>query len=155
MRFRPERGEVRFLVLDALSDGPSHGYEIIARLEEKTEGAYKPSPGTIYPLLSLLEDLELVSVEADGKRKRYELTDAGRAELEAHREDIDEAYERVRGPDFGEHLDFRGWRRRLKRVMRAVGHETRRGRLDKKQLTKIREIIDGALDQIEALLRED
>ena len=152
MRFRPERGEVRYLVLDALSDGPSHGYEIIARVEEKTEGAYKPSPGTIYPLLSLLEDLELVSVEVDGKRKRYELTDAGRAELAAHEEDVEEAYARVRGPDFGEHLDFRGWRRRLKRVMRTVGHEARRGRLDRAQLKKIREIIDGALDQIEALI---
>jgi len=155
MRFRPERGEVRYLVLDALSTGPSHGYEIIARLEEKTEGAYKPSPGTIYPLLSLLEDLELVSVELDGKRKRYELTDAGRAELEEHADEIEEAYGRVRGPDFGEHLDFRGWRRRLKHVMRTVGHEARRGRLDRAQLAKVHIIIDRALDEIEALLHAD
>lgn len=155
MRFRPERGEVRYLVLDALSAGPSHGYEIIARVEERTQGAYKPSPGTIYPLLSLLEDLELVTAELEGKRKRYELTDAGRAELKAHREEVDEAYERVRGPDFGDHLDFRGWRRRLKRVMRSVGREARRGHLDREQLAKVRTIIDGALDQIEELLGPD
>ena len=155
MRFRPERGEVRFLVLDALSEGPSHGYEIIQRIEAKTEGAYKPSPGTIYPLLSLLEDLELVDVTTEGKRKRYELTDAGRAELEAHKDDVDDAFERVRGPDFGDHFDFRGWRKRLKSVMRTVGREARRGRLDKEQLGRIKGVIDGALDTIEGILDGD
>jgi len=155
MRFRPERGEVRYLVLDALSAGPSHGYEIIQRIEKKTEGAYKPSPGTIYPLLSMLEDLELVTVVMDGKRKRYELTEQGVAELAEHQDDVEEAFSRVQGPDFGEHFDFRGWRKRLKKVMRAVGRETRHGRLDRKQLSQIKEAIDAALDQVEAILDGD
>src|SRR5262245_37807364 len=51
-----ERGVLRYLILDALVDGPKHGYEVIKRLEERTEGEYAPSPGTVYPTLQLLED---------------------------------------------------------------------------------------------------
>lgn len=157
MRFRPERGEVRYLVLDALAEGPSHGYEIIQTIQEKTEGSYKPSPGTIYPLLQMLVELEHVVVEVDGKRKRYELTDAGRAELEAHSDEVEDAYGRVGGDaiDLVEDLDFRGWRRRIKKVMRSVGHNARRGRIDPVRLARIKKTIDDALDRIEDLLDDD
>ena len=156
MRFRPERGEVRFLVLDAIAEGPSHGYEIIQTIEKKTEGTYKPSPGTIYPLLQMLVDLEHVDVEVDGKRKRYELTDAGRADLEAHRDEVDDAYGRLSGSvDFVEDLDFGGWRKRLKKVMRSVGRKARRGRIDPARMSQIKQTIDEALDRIEELLDDD
>ena len=70
-------------VLAVLSDGPGHGYDVIQRLEDKTEGSWRPSPGSVYPMLQLLADEGLArSVERDGKRV-YELTDAGRAETAA------------------------------------------------------------------------
>jgi DNA-binding PadR family transcriptional regulator len=76
------RGEIRFALLSVLSEGPGHGYELIGRLEEKTGGVWRPSPGSVYPTLQLLEDEGLVRSETrDGKRV-YELTDAGRAEVE-------------------------------------------------------------------------
>ena len=76
------RGDVRSALLIALLDGPGHGYELIQALETKTGGRWRPSPGSVYPLLQLLADEGLVSAsDRDGKRT-FELTDAGRAEAE-------------------------------------------------------------------------
>jgi DNA-binding PadR family transcriptional regulator len=81
-RGRMRRGDIRTAVLAALLEEPGHGYNVIEKLEGKTEGAWRPSPGSIYPTLQLLEDEGLVvSSERDGKRT-YEVTDAGRAEAE-------------------------------------------------------------------------
>jgi DNA-binding PadR family transcriptional regulator len=74
------RGDIRTALLAVLSEGPGHGYDVIKNLEEKSGGAWKPSPGSVYPTLQLLEDEGLVrSTERDGKRV-YEITDDGRAE---------------------------------------------------------------------------
>ena len=77
---RMRRGEIRTAVLAVLAEAPGHGYEVMQRLEEKSGGVWRPSPGSVYPTLQLLEDEGLVrSTERDGKRV-YELTDEGRAE---------------------------------------------------------------------------
>ena len=77
------RGDIRVAVLAVLQDGPGHGYDVMQRLEEKSGGAWRPSPGSVYPTLQLLEDEGLArSTEVDGKRV-YELTESGVAEAEA------------------------------------------------------------------------
>jgi DNA-binding PadR family transcriptional regulator len=77
---RMRRGDIRTAVLAVLAEEPGHGYDVIQRLEEKTAGAWRPSPGSVYPTLQLLEDEGLVrSVERDSKRV-YEITDLGRDE---------------------------------------------------------------------------
>src|SRR5438874_325301 len=77
---RMQRGDVRTGILAVLAEQAGHGYEIIQALEEKSGGAWRPSPGSVYPTLQQLEDEDLVrSTERDGKRT-YELTDQGRAE---------------------------------------------------------------------------
>jgi DNA-binding PadR family transcriptional regulator len=74
------RGEIRTAILAVLTEGPGHGYDVMQNLEDKTGGAWRPSPGSVYPTLQLLEDEGLVrSTERDGKRV-FEITDAGRAE---------------------------------------------------------------------------
>jgi DNA-binding PadR family transcriptional regulator len=79
-RRRMRRGEIRTAVLLVLDEQPRHGYEIIQALEERTGGAWRPSAGSIYPTLQLLEDEALArSSEREGKRV-YELTEAGHAE---------------------------------------------------------------------------
>lgn len=79
---RARRGDVRAAVLVALIDGPAHGYEIMRRLGERSGGMWRPSPGSVYPILQMLEDEGLVRVaEAEGRRA-YELTDEGRAEAD-------------------------------------------------------------------------
>jgi DNA-binding PadR family transcriptional regulator len=75
---RMRRGEVRILLLAALLSGPAHGYELMRKLEEKSDGRWRPSAGSVYPSLQLLEEQGLVrSSETDG-RKVYEITPEGR-----------------------------------------------------------------------------
>jgi DNA-binding PadR family transcriptional regulator len=88
------RGESRFLLLDILRDGPKHGYEIIKALEERSAGQYTPSPGTIYPTLQFAEEAGLARVTQEGDRRVYELTEAGKAELALHTEEIAAFWER-------------------------------------------------------------
>lgn len=76
--FRARRGDVRAALLALLAERPMHGYEMIQELSERTEGAWQPSPGSVYPTLTLLEEEGLVvGEEVEGKR-RFSLTDAGR-----------------------------------------------------------------------------
>ncbi len=82
-RRRMRRGDIRRAVLSTLADGPAHGYEVMRRLEERSGGIWRPSPGSVYPTLQMLEDEGLVrSTTQDGTRT-YELTDTGRGEAEA------------------------------------------------------------------------
>jgi len=87
-RGRAKRGEARYILLDALRDGPKHGYEMIKTLEERSAGQYIPSPGTVYPTLQYLEDRGLVRAKQDAERRVYQLTEAGKAELDEQAEPI-------------------------------------------------------------------
>ena len=79
---RMRRGAIRIAILSALKDEPAHGYEVMRRLEEMSGGIWRPSPGSVYPHLQMLEDEGLVqSSEVEGSRT-YALTEAGRAEAE-------------------------------------------------------------------------
>src|SRR5439155_318917 len=81
---RVRRGDVRWALLAVLQDGPMHGYELIRSLEEKSGGRWRPSPGSVYPTLQLLQDEGLLKGEdRDGKRV-YEVTDEGRRQLQEH-----------------------------------------------------------------------
>jgi DNA-binding PadR family transcriptional regulator len=85
---RMRRGDIRTAVLVVLSEQDGHGYEVIQALEAKTGGAWRPSPGSVYPTLQMLEDTGLAqSSERDGKRV-YSITEAGRAEAQKR---LDEA----------------------------------------------------------------
>src|SRR5438128_1242224 len=86
---RMERGALRYVLLDALRTGPQHGYEMIKALEERTHGQYAPSPGALYPTLQYLADLGFVRATREEDRRVYELTEAGRAELDAHQDRVD------------------------------------------------------------------
>ena len=79
---RGSRPNVRPAVLALLLERPMHGYEMIQELDARTNGIWRPSPGSVYPTLQLLEDEGLIEVEATGGRKRYTLTEDGRAEAE-------------------------------------------------------------------------
>lgn len=72
------RGDIRWALLEALEEGPAHGYELIVRLEERSGGMWRPSPGSVYPTLQMLEDEELVRSEERESKRVYELTDDGR-----------------------------------------------------------------------------
>jgi DNA-binding PadR family transcriptional regulator len=80
---RNRRGMMRHLILEALAVEPMHGYQIIQHLEERSGGMWRPSPGSVYPTLQLLEDQGLVKSEETDGRRVYSVTDEGRAEAEA------------------------------------------------------------------------
>jgi DNA-binding PadR family transcriptional regulator len=78
--------DLQLVLLALLAEQPAHGYELIRMLEERSAGFYAPSPGMIYPALTYLEEIGQAVVTAEGNRKLYSLTGAGRAHLEANRE---------------------------------------------------------------------
>lgn len=83
---RVRRGDVRTAILDVLgtSPGPINGYQVIQQIADRTDGAWRPSPGSVYPTLQQLEDEDLVRETASDSGKRvYELTDAGREHASA------------------------------------------------------------------------
>ncbi|MGW3569800.1 PadR family transcriptional regulator [Streptomyces sp. NPDC000941] len=82
-RGRARRGDVRASILALLRERPMHGYEMIQEIAERSAGAWRPSPGSVYPTLQLLEDEGLISSESEGGKKLFALTDEGRGEAEA------------------------------------------------------------------------
>ncbi|NSY18331.1 PadR family transcriptional regulator [Neorhizobium sp. AL 9.2.2] len=79
------QGDLRLVVLALIEKEARHGYEIIKHIEDMTYGFYAPSPGVIYPTLTYLEEAGYVTAEADGNKKRYTITDEGRAHLDENR----------------------------------------------------------------------
>jgi DNA-binding PadR family transcriptional regulator len=81
--------DLQLIILALLAEKPAHGYEIIKALSERSSGFYSPSPGMVYPALTYLEEIGFASVEADGTRKLYQVTEAGRGHLEQSRDVVD------------------------------------------------------------------
>lgn len=102
-RGRAPRGDVRAAILLLLADEPMHGYQLMQAIADRTDGRWTPSPGAIYPAISLLEDEGLVVAHAESGRKVVTLTDAGQALVEEHRatwpDPFDTAANGPAGPD--------------------------------------------------------
>ncbi|MEV8566523.1 PadR family transcriptional regulator [Streptomyces sp. NPDC051322] len=77
-RGRARRGDVRASILALLKDRPMHGYEMIQEIGERSGGAWRPSPGSVYPTLQLLEDEGLITSASEGGKKLFTLTGSGR-----------------------------------------------------------------------------
>lgn len=91
-----EQGDLRLVLLKLIADKPSHGYELIKAVEDSVGGAYSPSPGVVYPTLTLLEDLGYAKVEeAEGGKKRYAITVQGQAFLETQAEALGQVTARM------------------------------------------------------------
>lgn len=150
---RAERGGVKYLVLDAVTDAPRHGYEIMQVIEERSHGAYRPSPGVIYPTLQLLDETGLVRSSEKEGRKIYEITDAGRAELEANRDTVRDFYEQQDAGSSEEFADALGdFSRRLMGLARTVHRAARTGRLNAKAMRQLRKLLDETIARVEEVL---
>jgi DNA-binding PadR family transcriptional regulator len=115
------RGDIRTALLAVLTEGPGHGYEIIDRLEEKSGGMWRPSPGSVYPTLQLFEDEGLVQSEKREGKRVYELTEAGRTEATERAKRFGKApWESEPGPGAGRHEVFRGLRKAGERLGPAI-----------------------------------
>lgn len=91
-----EHGELRFVLLKLLAEAPRHGYELIKAIEERMGGAYSPSPGVIYPTLTMLEELGYARVaESEGGKKLYEATPEGVAFLGQNKDAVEAIFQRM------------------------------------------------------------
>lgn len=88
-------GELQLLLLSLIEDAPLHGYAMIEAIETRTGGAYAPSPGVVYPTLTLLADMELAAEKPDGSRKLYAITRKGKTHLDERREEADAVLSRL------------------------------------------------------------
>lgn len=96
---KAKRGDVRAAILALLTEGPRNGYQIIQEIAERSEGGWKPSPGAVYPALQQLTDEGLVvSEENEGGRKAFHLTEAGRAYVDSHPDEVNAPWDEMR-PD--------------------------------------------------------
>ena len=148
-----EQGDLKYVILQLLAEKPRHGYEVIKELEDRVGGSYAPSAGTIYPTLSLLEDLGYASVATEeGGKKVYSITDEGRRYLEENKSAVDEIFERI--ADIGS--SFLGEpmmevNRAFGRVARATYATAPWHSHDKDVVDKIREILDDAAHRIDEI----
>jgi DNA-binding PadR family transcriptional regulator len=92
---RTSRGDIRTAVLALVAEQPRHGYEIIQEIADRTDGAWRPSPGSVYPTLSQLEDEGLVRVEQAEGRRVVHLTEEGTRYVDEHREELDAVWASV------------------------------------------------------------
>jgi DNA-binding PadR family transcriptional regulator len=94
---RARRGDVRAAMLVLLAEEPRNGYGLMQEIERRSGGAWRPSPGSVYPALQQLEDEGLVRAQESGGRRLFELTDEGRAYVEGNREELGTPWEEVGG----------------------------------------------------------
>lgn len=149
---RADRGAVRYLVLDALRDAPRHGYEIMAAIEAKSQGAYRPSPGVVYPTLQLLEELGHVKATARDDKKVYALTADGTRDLEAHADEVDAFYEQSEDGWENQADEMFEVAHAVRRLVRTVRRWGRRGRLTPAKMAKVRALLERTAKELEELL---
>ncbi len=118
-------GDLRLVILQLIAEKPRHGYEIIKAIEDRVAGTYSPSPGVIYPTLTLLEELGYVTVSApgDSARKLHEITAQGRSFLDANRPALDALLARM---EEAGRAESEGPPRRIRHAMESLKIALRR-----------------------------
>ncbi len=151
-----ESGELRLVLLKLIADQPRHGYELIKAIEEMTEGHYAPSPGVVYPTLTLLEDMgHIAAAKSDDSKKVYEATDEGRAHLAENEAEVADLIDR---------LDGHGQRRRkgnrpeigraVGNLMAAMKNRVAQDGWNEELLNEVVDILDDAAKRIERIKGE-
>ncbi len=147
-------GDLRLVILNLIAEKPRHGYEIIKAIEEAVAGAYSPSPGTIYPTLTLLEELGYVTVapSAEGSKKLHEITDQGRAFLDANRPALNALLARME--EAGKtHGSGRAPQivRAMENLRMALRLRMAQGPLSAEQVDAVAAALDGAATKVERI----
>jgi DNA-binding PadR family transcriptional regulator len=146
-----ESGELRLVLLKLIADEPRHGYDLIRAIEDMTGGEYAPSPGVVYPTLTLLQDMGLIDEAAgEGPRKPFQVTDEGRKYLEERADEAEALFERLRDlAPRGENAAGPAIGRAVKNLMTALGHRLKREGWDEELFLEVAAILDEAAQKIE------
>ena len=152
--FRP--GELRLALLALLAEGPKHGYELMRQLEERSGGMYRASAGSTYPTLQQLEDEGLAQSERVNGKRVYQLTDAGRAEVEAEERAIGRIWRRAEEwGDWSYATAPEAWEiaRPAALLAKAALQSVARSDGDRQVIEAVRDILEDARSRIDALGR--
>ncbi len=149
-RRRMRRGDVRAALLVLLDEEPRNGYGLMQEIERRSEGIWRPSPGSVYPALAQLEDEGLVQADSDEGRKRFVLTEAGRSHVEEHREALGEPWAGLGDEAGAGRRDLRGL---LGQLATAAVQVAQAG--DEKQVEQASRVLTDARRALYRLLAED
>jgi DNA-binding PadR family transcriptional regulator len=148
-----EPGELRLVLLKLIADQPRHGYDLIRAIEEMTHGTYAPSPGVVYPTLTMLQDMGFIEeAKGEGSRKAFAATDEGRAHLDEKADEVSALIERLE--DLGSDQRKAGGapiKRAVGNLLSALWHRVTRDEADEQTLHDIAAILDEAAQKIERL----
>ena len=146
-------GELRLVLLKLIADEPRHGYDLIRAIEERTGGQYAPSPGVVYPTLTMLTDMGLIEEQAaEGSRKAYAVTAEGTAHLAEHEAEIEALFVRLdeakpsEAPHGGANI-----RRAIGNLMAALRNRVAHEGFDEALVHEVTAILDEAAQRIERL----
>jgi len=145
-----EQGSLRLVILHLLQEKPRHGYEVIKAIEQMVGGDYSPSPGVIYPTLTLLEELAYAAVEAEsGGKKLYRITAEGQVFLAENQAALELVLKRLEIKQRASGTESPELRRAIQNFKMALHTRLGKGELDQQQLHAIIDIIDHAAVAIE------
>ena len=141
-------GDLRYVILQLLADRPSHGYELIKSIGERMDGQYQPSPGVVYPMLTMLEEMGHATVTSEGTRKLYAITEEGRTALAENKAVVDAIFARMDRSRTEQAASSMG---QIERAMMnfKMALRMKSGLLTTEQIHAITDIIDAAAKQIE------
>lgn len=146
-----DQGDLKYVILSLLNEKPRHGYEVIKAIEERFGGMYSPSPGTVYPTLTMLEDMGYATArQEESGKKVYEITDSGRSYLAENRSAVDDIFGRI--TEFAQSI-FGEPMMQVHRAMKDVGravyvHGNSRSA---EQINKIASILEKAAQEIQSV----
>jgi len=141
--------ELRLVLLSLIAEQPRHGYDLIREIEERTGGQYAPSPGVIYPTLTMLQDMGLIAEEgAAGTRKVYAATEDGRAHLVENKEEVAALMARISELKKAQKGDHAPVRRAMRNLFAALSEKVA-GTHDEETIHKIAALLDEVTQKIE------
>lgn len=148
-----ESGELRLVLLKLIADQPRHGYDLIRAIEELTHGEYAPSPGVVYPTLTMLQDMGLIEERAaEGARKLFAATADGEAHLAERSEEVEALFARLSGVGEGKRrAGKRPIQRAVGNLLSALWHRVSADDMGEDRLHDIAAILDDAAQKIERL----
>jgi DNA-binding PadR family transcriptional regulator len=145
-----EGGDLKVVLLQLIAEKPRHGYELMKAIEEKLNGAYSPSPGLVYPTLTMLEEMGYTTVTTTDNKKLYTITDEGKKYLEENKDAVNALFERMNemGSAFGPGRSPQIIRA-VQNCMYALRLKTSSASVTPEQIQKIVDAIDTAAKSIE------
>ena len=150
---RARKGDVRAAILDLFAEEEGrawNGYQLIQEIPARTDGAWRPSAGSVYPALQQLEDEGLIAPQGTGRRRVFTLTDKGRDYVEAHADDLRSSWDAAAGMTDDDAIEFRNL---IRQVMMAVMEVRRAGSAE--QVAQARAVLAQARKSLYLILAED